>query len=225
MGPRCGKWSGDDTGGTDPALRLKARRTVKDTWMTQNWGSDSHTESTLSTPAWGMRRTYGDEASIFDTRSDYENVWFGLSMEGITNFCIALKLGDLNSRLGENKEALEWWARAIHMTQGTQRPKGSTLPIASQTLPSSPLAQYILASTLFSLPICYFTSQHLKEAQKVQETALSVLRPSVRSYPFQCIVYDTSAPLALTMYATLVISYPFVLLKSSMHRAHLGSLP
>ncbi|KAI6167026.1 hypothetical protein EDD17DRAFT_1542532 [Pisolithus thermaeus] len=136
-------------------------------------------------------------------------------MEGITNFCIALKLGDLNSRLGENKEALEWWARAIHMTQGTQRPKGSTLPIASQTLPSSPLAQYILASTLFSLPICYFTSQHLKEAQKVQETALSVLRPSVRSYPFQCIVYDTSAPLALTIIAPILGVFLKLLVRGS----------
>ncbi|KAI6109818.1 hypothetical protein F5141DRAFT_809874 [Pisolithus sp. B1] len=145
----------------------------------------------------------GTRDAIFDARFDYENVWFGHRRNKKFPRCIEARRAQV--RLGESKEALEWWAQAIHMTQGTQQPKGSALPIASQTLPSSPLAQCTLTSTLFSLSIYYFTSHHLKEVRKVQETALSLLRSSVHSYPFQRIVYDTSAPLALATYAASVI--------------------
>ncbi|KAI6028395.1 hypothetical protein F5J12DRAFT_377485 [Pisolithus orientalis] len=118
----------------------------------------------------------GTRDAIFDARSDYENLWFGLSREGAKNFRVALKLGDLNFRLGENKDALEWWTRTINMTQGTQQLEGSALPAVSQTLPSSPSAQRTLVSTLVSLSGYYSTSHHLKEAQKIQEAALSLLR-------------------------------------------------
>ncbi|KAI6109820.1 hypothetical protein F5141DRAFT_1116848 [Pisolithus sp. B1] len=254
------KWNGSDAGGTDPALGFKGRHAVRAAWMTQNWGSGSHTgilkqtdslspgrlnvidarlwyakefltlaleiaedvvptgklhpqtAAELTTRHADVLERMGARDAIFDARSDYENVWFGLSMEGIKNFRVALKLGDLNFRLGENEEALEWWARTINMTQGTQQSKGSALPIVSQTLPSSPSAQRTLASTLVSLSAYYSTSHRLKEARKIQEAALSLLR-------------STPIPSsALSMTPPHLLHSLYVLHRSSLISVHLAEV-
>jgi len=130
----------------------------------------------LTTRRASVLERMGTKDALFDARSDYEHVWFGLSSKGPEACRTALKLGDLNFRLGDYGDAIEWWARTIGMTQGSRQAEGTSLPIFTQTIPSSPSAQRTLASALVSLSAYYSTSHKLEEAQETQHTALSLLR-------------------------------------------------
>ncbi|KAG6335365.1 hypothetical protein ID866_3728 [Astraeus odoratus] len=118
----------------------------------------------------------GTKDAFFDARSDYERVWFGLAGQGPDAPRTALKLGDLNFRLGDHKDALEWWARTIGMIQESRPSEGHAAPTISQKLPSSPSAQRTLAATLVSLSAYYSTTRQFERAQTLQQTALSLLR-------------------------------------------------
>ena len=130
----------------------------------------------LTTRRASVLERMGTRDALFDARSDYEDVWFGLSNKGPEACRTALKLGDLNFRLGDYGDAIEWWARTISMTQGSRQAEGTAPPIISQSIPSSPSAQRTLASALVSLSAYYSTSHKLKEALETQHTALSLLR-------------------------------------------------
>ncbi|KAF9227933.1 hypothetical protein BS17DRAFT_793538 [Gyrodon lividus] len=118
----------------------------------------------------------GTKDAFFEARSKYERVWAGLVDKGSDAARIASKLGDLNFRLGDSKDALAWWMRAISLTQGSQQVEGSATPTISQSAPSSPSAQRTLASTLVSLSAYYSTSGQLKLARQIQESVLVLLR-------------------------------------------------
>ncbi|KAH7889703.1 hypothetical protein F5I97DRAFT_572154 [Phlebopus sp. FC_14] len=120
----------------------------------------------------------GTKDALFEARSQYERLWPSRVGKEPDAAHLALKLGDLNFRLGDHEDALAWWTRAIGITQGSQH-QSSTI---SHSVPSSPSAQRTLASTLVSLSAYYSTTGQLKQAQQVQESALALLR-SIPSPP------------------------------------------
>lgn len=130
----------------------------------------------------GVLERIGTRDAFFDARTDYERVWSGLSDTEPEAARAALKLGDLNFRLGDYTDAVKWWTRTIGMTQGTQQAEDATPPTVSQTVPSSPFAQRTLASAMVSLSAYYSISAQLQEAKQAQEVALALLR-SISSPP------------------------------------------
>ena len=119
----------------------------------------------------------GTKAGLEDALYDLQRVWSRLPAEGHLASRIALKLGDLNFRLGNGDNALAWWARCFQMISSpgpnTQTPP---LPVVPSSPPSSPAEQRILASALVSLSAFYATSRQLPQAQVLEESALDLLR-------------------------------------------------
>ncbi|KAF7976295.1 hypothetical protein HWV62_6987, partial [Athelia sp. TMB] len=71
----------------------------------------------------------GSQASWFEARSELEKVWAQIPKDGPDAARTALKLGDLNERLGDSEDALSWWARAIQLTQANSKQEATlTLP-------------------------------------------------------------------------------------------------
>ncbi|KAG6376141.1 hypothetical protein JVT61DRAFT_2115 [Boletus reticuloceps] len=124
----------------------------------------------------------GTKEALFEARSKYERIWAGLPGKGPDAARIAVKLGDLNFRLGDSNDALAWWTRSLSLSQGTQQTEGAVIPTISQSAPSSPSAQRTLTTALVSLSAYYSTSGQLQQARQLQETALEVLR-SIPSSP------------------------------------------
>jgi tetratricopeptide (TPR) repeat protein len=127
----------------------------------------------------GVLERIGSNDALFESRSQLERVWAGLSGRSIESARTASKLGDLNRRLGDSEAALVWWARAIQILQLKEGTFTST-PTVPTSPPSSPLAQRVLASILVSLSAFYATSGQLQQAQTVEEAALGLLH-SIKS--------------------------------------------
>ncbi|KAI0362051.1 hypothetical protein OH77DRAFT_1416248 [Trametes cingulata] len=127
----------------------------------------------------------GTRNALDEARAEYERVWSQVFGQGVQAARIALKLGDLNRRLGDTEDALSWWARSIQLAAGKSE---ATPPNASPTIPdavpSSPLAQRTLVSALVSLSAFYATTGQLRQAQAVEESSLNLLRsiPSPQSF-------------------------------------------
>ena len=134
----------------------------------------------------GILERIGSRNTLFESRSQYERVWAGLPGKGIDSARIAMKLGDLNHRLGDGEEGLAWWARAIHLIQSDPKKQPAemspSVPLVPLDPPSSPLTQRTLASILVSLSAFYATSGQLTQAQAVQDASLNLLR-SIPSLP------------------------------------------
>ncbi|KAH9043245.1 hypothetical protein EDB85DRAFT_926520 [Lactarius pseudohatsudake] len=118
----------------------------------------------------------GTKAGLTDARYDLQRVWTRLHAKGPLASRVALKLGDLNFRLGDANNALAWWARCIQIVSPSAESSTPLIPVIPSTLPSSPSAQRTLASALVSLSAYYATSGQLREAQAVEESALDLLR-------------------------------------------------
>ncbi|KAI0320105.1 hypothetical protein OF83DRAFT_1053737 [Amylostereum chailletii] len=117
----------------------------------------------------------GSRDGLYQARSELQRVWARLSAKGLDAARIALKLGDLNQRLGAPEDAQAWWARSIQLVSGHDAPPALT-PVIPESVPSSPFAQRTLASALVSLSAFYATSGQLRQAQAAEETALNLLR-------------------------------------------------
>ena len=155
----------------------------------------------------------GTKAGLTDARYDLHRVWTRLPPKGHLASRIALKLGDLNSRLGDANNALAWWARCIQIVSPSGEPSTTPLtPVIPITPPSSPSAQRTLASALVSLSAYYATSGQLRQAQAVEESALDLLR-SIRSP-------DASSPSSppQTLHAL------YILHRSSLISTHLAEV-
>ncbi|KAJ6630796.1 hypothetical protein B0H10DRAFT_1983115 [Mycena sp. CBHHK59/15] len=113
-------------------------------------------------------------AHVNESRMLYERVWNLLDGKGIHAARIAVKLGDLNQRLGEGQNALAWWARAIQLSCGGE--PNSAVPVVPTTPPTSPLAQRTLVSALVSVSAFYAMARQLSQAQGVEEASLNLLR-------------------------------------------------
>ena len=114
----------------------------------------------------------GQRDALFEARSEYERVWAGLPGKGVDAARVALKLGDLNRRLGDMEDSLAWWSRAIQLTHNKTEPP--PLPAIPQSLPSEPAAQRTFLSTLVSLSAFYATTGQLRQAQTVQDASLTL---------------------------------------------------
>ena len=101
----------------------------------------------------GILERMGSQASWFESRSQLERVWAGLPGQGMEAARTALKLGDLNHRLGDAEDALAWWARALQLTQTREKQDVSNLlSIVPDSVPeASPSAQRTMISALVSL--------------------------------------------------------------------------
>ncbi|KAI0093661.1 hypothetical protein BDY19DRAFT_881337 [Irpex rosettiformis] len=241
------KWTGGESGGTDPGLRYFGRHTVRSAWMSQHWGTGS-SGSVIGSNAYSGRggsgaaglnvvearleyaqaflaaalqaaekmagsgklrpqtateilarhanimERMGTREGLFEARSEYEKVWANSPGKGIEAARIALKLGDVNSRLGDREDALAWWSRAMHLVQLKSGPQPQnaafTLP---DTPPSEPLAQRTFISLLVSLSAFYATSGQLRQALAFEETSLDILRSIRQPESFE----STSPPQAL----------------------------
>ena len=122
----------------------------------------------------GILERMGSQPSWFESRSQLERVWAALTSTGIEAARIALKLGDLNHRLGDAEDAIAWWSQAVQLTQvnGEQ----AKVPAVPELAPASPLAQRTLVSTLVSLSAFYATSGQLKQAKAFEESSLDLLQ-------------------------------------------------
>ncbi|KAJ7109370.1 hypothetical protein C8R44DRAFT_802344 [Mycena epipterygia] len=109
-----------------------------------------------------------------ETRTQYERVWSLLGGKGVQAARIAVKLGDVNQRLGEGPAALTWWARAVQLASDDQT--GTLVPAVPAVPPSSPAAQRILVSALVSTSAFYAMARQLSEARKIEEDTLNLLR-------------------------------------------------
>ncbi|KAJ7709911.1 hypothetical protein B0H17DRAFT_1029748 [Mycena rosella] len=109
-----------------------------------------------------------------ESRAEYERVWGLLAGKGIQAARVAVKLGDINQRLGEGPDALAWWARAVQLASGGQQ--GALEPAVPTTPPSSPASQRVLASALVSTSAFYAMARQLSQAQKIEQGSLDLLR-------------------------------------------------
>ena len=155
----------------------------------------------------------GTRNALDEARSEYERVWANLAAKGVQAARIALKLGDLNRRLGDTEDALTWWARSIQLAQGRDNATLATVPpTVPESIPSSPLAQRTLVSSLVSLSAFYATTGQLRQAQELEESSLNLLRslPSPQSFD------SASPPQALHLL--------YVLHRSSILSIHLAEV-
>lgn len=119
----------------------------------------------------------GTKEALFEARRELERVWASLPGQGIDAARIALKLGDINQRVGDREDALSWWARSLQLIQDQNtRTPVDVPPSVPTSVPSSPLAQRTLISTLVSMSAFYATTGQLRQAQAIEESSLDLLR-------------------------------------------------
>ncbi|EPQ58126.1 hypothetical protein GLOTRDRAFT_91636 [Gloeophyllum trabeum ATCC 11539] len=163
----------------------------------------------------GILERMGTRDALFEARAEFEQVWDALGGSGADADAarLALKLGDLNKRLGDTDDALDWWARAIQLAAPSPSPPELPLtPTVPASLPPSPLAQRTLAQTLVSLSAFYATSGRLADALSLESASLSLLSPFLSPAP-----PSDPAPQALH---TLYLQHRTALL--AIHRAEVA---
>ncbi|EJD06056.1 uncharacterized protein FOMMEDRAFT_166345 [Fomitiporia mediterranea MF3/22] len=134
----------------------------------------------------------GSKGSLYDARAAYERVWdeqthLGSGADELAR--LALKLGDVNSRLGDAEEARSWWARSLQLASDESHlPSTSNAINSSESslelpdcLPASPHAQRTVAAALSSLSASYAQLGLLSEAKAVQDAGITLLAPSLPS--------------------------------------------
>lgn len=109
----------------------------------------------------------------------YEQAWNELDGQGLIAARVAWKLGEVNSRLGEGDVSLDWWSKALRLCSNASFKFATPVP---DSPPASPLAQRIIASTLVSLSSYYATSNRLKEARDLEQSAGQLLSSITTSY-------------------------------------------
>lgn len=156
----------------------------------------------------------GSRDALFEARSELERVWKGLdpATAPAERARVALKLGDLNGRLGDGEDARGWWTKAIQLTQGQADSPRDTLSAVHDIAPSSPLAQRTLVATLVSLSAHYATTGQLRPAHLLQESAIDL----IRSIPMPSSFATTSPP--QTLHAL------YLLHRSSLLSVHLAEV-
>ncbi|KAH6918594.1 hypothetical protein BKA70DRAFT_1247595 [Coprinopsis sp. MPI-PUGE-AT-0042] len=152
----------------------------------------------------------GDDYSALAFAS-YHRAWEGYSRSGIPSARMALRMGDISLRLGQDGEAQKWWGTAIRTCQGSSPSDVGPL-LEPTTLPNSPWAQRIIASTLVSISAHYAQSGRLKDAEAFEESALNYLR----SIPTPPSLSAASPPQALHSL--------FLLQRSSLISIHLAEV-
>ncbi|EFI28379.1 hypothetical protein CC1G_13913 [Coprinopsis cinerea okayama7 len=120
-----------------------------------------------------LERLGGDYLPI--SFENFLRAWEGYQGQGLQAARIALRLGDLSSRIKDDEQARKWWKSAMQLCQGQAHPEVGPL-LQPSHLPDSPWAQRILASTLVSVSAHMAQTGKLREAQTFEEAALNFLR-------------------------------------------------
>jgi tetratricopeptide (TPR) repeat protein len=157
----------------------------------------------------------GTRDALFECRDELERVWRHYEeAEGIDRARLALKLGDLNGRLGDQDDALAWWSRSISLAQGSRGDAATapTVPVVPDSAPLSPFAQRTLASNLISLSVFYSTTGQLKQAAGIQQPAIELLLSTRNTVNVQ------SAPPAESLHSLLLLH------RSALLRVHLAEV-
>ncbi|KAI0030823.1 hypothetical protein K488DRAFT_53411 [Vararia minispora EC-137] len=125
----------------------------------------------------------GTKDALYEARSELEEVWAHITGDAQGASRLALKLGDINQRMGLTVDALEWWARSLDIACGRPGAQPPT-PTIPKTAPPSPSAQRTLAQVFVSLSAFYAMTGKLRQAQQVEVAALELLRtiPSPASF-------------------------------------------
>ncbi|KAJ7582722.1 hypothetical protein C8J56DRAFT_955563 [Mycena floridula] len=130
----------------------------------------------------GMLERINDPDFWAQAIAQYESAWSVLQGTGFTAARVALKLGDLNQRVGRHDVSMSWWLRALHLcdeSSGTEAPT----PNVPVQIPSSPLRQRILASILVSISRHYAATNRLPEALAIEKSAVSLLNSLTSATP------------------------------------------
>ncbi|XP_006458134.1 hypothetical protein AGABI2DRAFT_64000 [Agaricus bisporus var. bisporus H97] len=140
-------------------------------------GRHSHTLAHLWTLHASILEKLGDDF-LPEAKAELERAAASLDGDKRLNSArLALKLGDIDARLGLKEQALERWTRTLALLNDKQPEVASIAgELVPERPPSSPLAQRLLSSTLVSLSAFYARTGQYREAQLVEERALSVLR-------------------------------------------------
>ncbi|KAL5529024.1 hypothetical protein ACEPAG_4998 [Sanghuangporus baumii] len=131
----------------------------------------------------------GSKGALYDARATYERVWdaqLKLDADAEERARIALKLGNVNVRLGDSEEARSWWSKALQLASSTDSTTHSTsdmatmldntsLPELPERLPDSPHAQRTVAATLSSLSAFLAQSGQLTDAKTIQDKGIMLI--------------------------------------------------
>ncbi|KIP08187.1 hypothetical protein PHLGIDRAFT_69796 [Phlebiopsis gigantea 11061_1 CR5-6] len=154
----------------------------------------------------------GTRDALVEARLEYERIWASQPGKGVLAARTALKLGDINSQLGDKEDALAWWVRTFQLLQGKASAAEPGTSLIPESIPSEPLAQRTFISTLISLSAFHAMSGQLRQAQAVEETSLNLLR----TIPQPQSLNDASPPQALHAL--------YILHRSSLLSIHLAEV-
>ncbi|KAL5523164.1 hypothetical protein ACEPAF_1431 [Sanghuangporus sanghuang] len=147
----------------------------------------------------------GSKGALYDARATYERVWDAqakLNADAEERARLALKLGDVNVRLGDSEEACSWWSKALQLASSTYSSTHSTsdmvsmldntsVPKLPERLPDSPHVQHTIAATLSSLSALLAQSGQLTDAKAIEEEGFKLILPvlvaseeALKSSPF-----------------------------------------
>ena len=123
----------------------------------------------------------GTRVALLEARDKYKQVWDELDKKDLESARIAMKLGHVFSRLGDNDEAISWLSKSLQLVSpnpsNDQGESQRERPLQTLTmLPKMPLAQRLFSSILTSLSAVYAQSGRLQDASAVQEIGLALLK-------------------------------------------------
>lgn len=133
----------------------------------------------------------GTSESMTAARDELLILWQSLSSNVSTHAeaaRIALKIGDISSRLHEGEIAVQWWQRAIDYATLTGKETSAApqldapSPKVPLLLPPAPLAQRTVVSALVALSAYYATTNQLSKAEALETSFLRLLSSSYTNH-------------------------------------------
>lgn len=126
----------------------------------------------------------GSVGSLWDARAEYEKAmeWLGRDNPGSEEVArLALKLGDVNARLGDSDEAFQWWTQALFPASESEAnaDKGVLAAKLPNSFPQSPYAQRTTAGTLASMSAQHARAGQLPLAQALQDAGIVALKSAL----------------------------------------------
>ncbi|KZV64943.1 hypothetical protein PENSPDRAFT_656182 [Peniophora sp. CONT] len=167
-------------GGIDPALEHAQSFLAIAHNIALDRRASARTQVDLLTRLADVMERIGTPDALYEARAELEDVWARIesldSADEHERARVALKLGELNRRLGAPDTALSWWAKALHMVSGSPLTPTPPLPVLPAAPPTSPADQRTLARALVALSAFHATRGALREARDTELRGLELLR-------------------------------------------------
>ncbi|VDB82964.1 unnamed protein product [Peniophora sp. CBMAI 1063] len=167
-------------GGIDPALEHAQSFLAVAHNIALDRRVSARTQVDLLTRLADVMERIGTPDALYEARAELEDVWARIqtleSADGHERSRVALKLGDLNRRLGAPDTALSCWAKALHLISGNPLAPAPPLPVLPTSPPISPADQRTLARALVALSAFHATRGALREARDTELRGLELLR-------------------------------------------------